>query len=140
MLALPAVEAPVEVLLGVLFEGPGAALPPFAAGGFLVPPCGGAGAGLLLCAAAGFGLRVDGWVETWLCEGMPPVDVGTGFIGTGFIGAGWQLAEDLPAPWSRPARSLWHQATPRMAGSLFPALAPARVQATIAAVRTMTLN
>jgi hypothetical protein len=73
----------VGLLLGEVLE---AVLPPFAGGLFV--PFGGGGAVLLFCVAAGFGLRVDGWVETWLCERVPPADIGTGFIGAGLAAGG----------------------------------------------------
>jgi hypothetical protein len=135
VLVLPLVEASVEALVEASFEVFGAALPPFAAGGLLAPRCGDAGVVLVLCVAAGvgFGLGVAGWAETWLCDGVPLADVGAGFIGAGLAFAG-----DSRAPWSRPARSSWHQAAPRMAESLFPA--PVWVPATTATARMMALN
>ena len=84
------------LLGGALGDALWAALPPLAAGGLFVPFDGDccAGAVLLLCVAAGFGFRfglrvVDGCVvETWLCEDVPPADIGTGFIGAGLAAGG----------------------------------------------------
>ncbi len=87
------------MLGGALDDALWAVLPPLAAGGFFVPFDADDDAVLLLSVAVefefgfGFGLRVDGCVEAWLWEDVPPADIGTGFIGAelaaggGFAGA-----------------------------------------------------
>jgi hypothetical protein len=81
------------LLGGALDDALWAVLLPLAAGGFFAPfdADDDADAVPLLSVAVGFefgfGLRVDGWVEAWLCEDVPPADIGAGLIGTGFIGA-----------------------------------------------------